>query len=631
VKSVETANLKHSHRFFRAQKCIFGWEATIMRKSLYLLAFLLFFCDLISVAQSEKEKDLVSRYNQASSDTSRINAMNNLADYYYRNQFIRKGDSISNVQSRLAEIVNDPKLLIKTYFDNAAAGITDWTTRWQFEKVASFIQQGIEHAKKVNNYDYVVFGYARLSAVLRKRGKYNEALTAAMFALNNAIQQAGDSAKAVANIEVGNYYLSRKEFTLAATNYNTAFELAVKNNNPYLKTDIQRCLANLNDAMEQYGKAKDYLLDCIHMDKEKGYREGLLKDYLAMGRLTGDEYYLNEAITLANSYQIEGYTLKAKELLLAVYLNKQDNEKALSFLNSQPQLRDYYMRDAIEDYYYERGTIHLWTNKPDSALPYFLKTESYMMSNYDVKTASNVYLDIGDCYSAKGELPKAIEYYLKALNYFQQKGEVNLEAFASKALAGYYSKVGNYERAYFYKEHATGIQDSLSILTKNAEVALLNVDRLDRQEKEELRQKLAADNRNRNLQYMSITIAICLVFVGMLVLGMFPISRLTIKLLGYFFFISLFEFIVLLLDNNILHTITHGEPLKLWLIKIVLIGMLVPIQHFLEHGITKFLSSRQLLKARKKFSLKTLWTRKKTKSHKRDADTEELENDTAVL
>ncbi len=113
----------------------------------------------------------------------------------------------------------------------------------------------------------------------------------------------------------------------------------------------------------------------------------------------------------------------------------------------------------------------------------------------------------------------------------------------------------------------------------------------------------------------------------MLIIGMFPVSKLTIKILGYISFISLFEFIVLLIDT-VLHKLTHGEPLKIWLIKIVLIAMLVPIQHFLEHRLIKYLESRKLMKARTKFTIKNLFQKTKKpapvkKSH--------FEEGTAVL
>jgi hypothetical protein len=126
---------------------------------------------------------------------------------------------------------------------------------------------------------------------------------------------------------------------------------------------------------------------------------------------------------------------------------------------------------------------------------------------------------------------------------------------------------------------------------------------------------------------MAITIAIGVVFVLMLIIGMFPVSKLTIKILGYIFFISLFEFIVLVIDT-FLHRITHGEPLKIWLIKIVLIAMLVPLQHGLEHRLIKFLESRRLLKARTAFSFQKWWKKIKKPTPVKEADFEE---GTAVL
>ena len=114
----------------------------------------------------------------------------------------------------------------------------------------------------------------------------------------------------------------------------------------------------------------------------------------------------------------------------------------------------------------------------------------------------------------------------------------------------------------------------------------------------------------------------------MFVLGMFPISKVVIKMFGYFFFISLFEFIVLLIDNFFLAHATHNDPLKLWLIKIGLIALLVPVQHFMEHHLIEFLQSRKLVEARTKFSLKRWWQkREKPASLKKTG----FEEDTAVL
>jgi hypothetical protein len=84
---------------------------------------------------------------------------------------------------------------------------------------------------------------------------------------------------------------------------------------------------------------------------------------------------------------------------------------------------------------------------------------------------------------------------------------------------------------------------------------------------------------------------------------------------------------VLLIDS-FLHRITHEEPLKIWLVKILLIAMLVPIQHYMEKGMIRFIESRKK-KMGGKFSLKKWWGR-----HKKPitpATIESIEEDSAVL
>jgi tetratricopeptide (TPR) repeat protein len=586
-----------------------------------------------SYTQSNRTTDsLWQVYKQATSDTGKVTALNKLTDYYFRNQYIREADSVLRIQLRIAELSNDENLVIKSYFNNSAANISDWSPRESYESIIRFLSEGTDFAKRSGKPEYVVVGYLRLAAVSRKRGKYNEALEYAVRALNSA-QETSDSIKALAFIELGNFYLSREEYPTASTNFNSAFEIAVRIKSRTLEADVYRSLARINDRLGQSGEAKDFLRKSIQLDRVSRDREGLVRDYIQRASLDADEYYIEQAVLLADSMGREDYRLRAKEVMMAILISRKENEKALQYLDSDPELREYYLRSGVENYYYERGTIHLWTGKPDSALYYFKMVEPYMLTHYDMKVGSNIYLDLGDLYQMINNLPMAIEYYVKARDYFLKAEEMGTVATISARLSEFYQAMGNFPQALQLNRYSVRLRDSLSQTTKTREVALLDEFRKRKQDEEILRQKEDALTRKHNIQYMSITIAICLVFVGMLILGMFPISRLTIRLLGYFFFISLFEFIVLVLDNNVLHFITHGEPLKLWLIKIVLIGMLVPVQHFLEHRITKFLESRQLLKARKKFSFRNLFASKgaahsKSRPH---GKSDNIENDTAVL
>jgi len=66
----------------------------------------------------------------------------------------------------------------------------------------------------------------------------------------------------------------------------------------------------------------------------------------------------------------------------------------------------------------------------------------------------------------------------------------------------------------------------------------------------------------------------------------------------------LFEFIILLADNRI-HEWTHGEPWKVMSFKIILVAMLFPLHHWLEHKVIHYLLTRDML-PKKSFKLASL-------------------------
>jgi predicted neutral ceramidase superfamily lipid hydrolase len=104
---------------------------------------------------------------------------------------------------------------------------------------------------------------------------------------------------------------------------------------------------------------------------------------------------------------------------------------------------------------------------------------------------------------------------------------------------------------------------------------------------------LQQTQRRNNIQYSLILILILSSFVVLLMLGSFKVSATLIHLIGFISFIFLFEFIILLADFKI-HHLTHGEPLKMLGIKIILIAFLLPLHHWLEKRVTHYLVHKRI-------------------------------------
>lgn len=108
---------------------------------------------------------------------------------------------------------------------------------------------------------------------------------------------------------------------------------------------------------------------------------------------------------------------------------------------------------------------------------------------------------------------------------------------------------------------------------------------------------------------MGITIGIVALFVMLVVLGMFKVSANTIRLIGFFAFLMFFEFVFLIFKKNIA-SITEGEPLKDLAFMIGLAALLVPLHHWLEHKVIKYLTSHNRLTASGKTLMSKVFVRK---------------------
>jgi tetratricopeptide (TPR) repeat protein len=598
-------------------------------KKLFTILLLFIFVQDVCIAQFKKQIDSLSAVsNTIKSDSEKVITLGKLADLYYTFRLNEKADSVLDRQLLIADVSNNNNLILLALFDNAILKINPSTTSEIFNKTISLIQKGIDYAISLNSYEHIGLGYTRLANLLRKRGQTDEALNKANLALGYMHNIKSDSIKALIYIELGNTHQARNESVLAANRYNTAFDIAIKIKSVPLQSEVYHCFSEMYRMLGNKDIAKEELKKSLDLNKKHNYGEGMVRDYYDLARITDELSYHEMTIELANSLKLSKYVLEAKILKFYCYMTAERNsDKALNYLKSEPDVEESIRNMGLPYYHRTIGQVFYYSYKADSALHYFKKAEADYVNKFGQKSSRGIYREMAFTYKMLNDIPNAIQYYLKAMEISKDLNDANIIASTSDSLSGLYEMQGNFKEAFIYSKQATQYQDSLRKLSEGRDIALLNVERENRKHAEEVSQEQRRLNNKRNIQYMAITIAIGVIFAVMLVLGMFPISKVTIKLLGYFFFISLFEFIVLVIDT-FLHKITHGEPLKIWLIKIFLIALLVPIQHFLEHRLIKFLESRKLLEARTRINLKKWFQKVKKPAPVKEADFEE---GTAVL
>jgi tetratricopeptide (TPR) repeat protein len=593
-----------------------------------ILALLSIFCVQSTVAQFQaKESELIQKVNKAASDSQMVSALGALAEFYSVYRLDKKADSIYQKQLLTAQLSLNKNLVVATLFDNSITNISNWTTAETFDRILAFLQKGLEYSKETGRKDYEALAYIKKSTILRKRGKPDEALHQATMAFSTLPIRGIDSLKAILFLELGDIFLAKGEPVNAFKNYNNAYDIAYDISNMRLQSEIYHHFAQLYQTLDQTPLSEAQLFKSVELNEKNNNDLGLLLDYIDLARLTDKKEYFDKAIDLANQLGIERYRLLTRRLLFAYYMAVEKNPvTALNYLNNNPDLKQSYINSGLPNYYFNIGSVYFYSNNPDSAIKYFNLAESDLQKTLDINSRVTIYKEMADCYSRLGETVKAIAYFEKAKELGSGLNDLKTDTMITHSLSELYAQAGNFKKAFEYSRQYDRDKNELQQLADQRQVVLLEVDHENSNREKEMRELANKKLREKNLQYMGITIFLAAVFTLLILIGMFPVSTFTIKVLSYFSLICLFELIVVFLEDY-MHRVTYGEPLNIWIFKVVLIAILVPIQHFVEHALIRFMESRKLIQLRNQLSLRK-WITKIKKPLPKDLD---ITEDTAVL
>jgi tetratricopeptide (TPR) repeat protein len=600
-----------------------------MRKLFCTIYIFLFFFNGFLFAQfSRKVDSLSSICDNAPSDKEKVAAYGQLAVLYYVYQLDNAGDSILQKQVRLAELSGDKQLILEAYFGDAITNITAWRSKESFDKALSFLKKGLDYSKSIASDEWLALAYARIASLYRKWGQTDNAFNNANSAFTSALNIEDDSVKIITAIELGDAYQAKNDALPAFKIYTKAYENAIAINNLPLQSEVNHRFAELYLRLGNTKTSLEYLLKNEKQNKEHNYAEGLVKDYLDLARVTDEKNYVLKAIHLGDSLHLDKYTLQAKRIMYAIYalvIKKADS--TFRYINENEDLKLFFSNRGLPSYFNTIGFIHQYAGNIDSAIHYYQKALPGIDTSFDLKNQQSVYVQLGLCFAKKGQVANAIEYYQKAYIIAADLKNLASAASCTKALGELYEISGDYKNAIAYFRKNELLKESLAELTSQKDIALAEIGNEKRNHENELAKIEKEHLTKRNLQYIAITLLIGFFFIVLFVLGTFPLNKLTIKLSGFFVFICLFEFIVLLIDSW-LHKIAHGEPLKIWMMKIFIIALLVPCQHYLEHQMIKFIESAKLVKLRTKLMEKR---NKKRTVRSAEEKFDDMENDTAVL
>lgn len=230
---------------------------------------------------------------------------------------------------------------------------------------------------------------------------------------------------------------------------------------------------------------------------------------------------------------------------------------------------------------------------------------------------------------AEALIEKKKDHYIKS-NFFRRYGQfLLLNKMDDDALAAFYrsfeeAKIISYED---YMREASFYIDSLSYVKGNMseayKYAKINNDLVNkksemakddefnrmkiRNEKKRIEflqaQEEMAQKKQFDLQYWFIGALISFLLMIFVIASQMKVSLWVVKGTGFIGVLMVFEFIILILDHKI-HHMTHGAPLWIFIIKVLILFVLFPLHHLVEKAVIKYMLEKKLVLKPQKGSLK---------------------------
>ncbi len=550
-------------------------------------------------------QELNSDLKKATTSQRKIDAYFNLSDYYFSGNR-KASDSLAFVGTSIAESSRDQKLIVSAYLKDAARFLKNGSRKEYIDKALLKADKALALSKQTKDAELLVECYTMVARIHRASGDMEKALKANNDAIVLVPDVKNDSIKIIAYSSLGRTLSVKRDMLNAFKAFLTAFNIAEQNGKPSLLISANRNLEQFYLDIGSFEKAKDYAFRTLQMDEKGKDRKAVMQDYynvasiyIAAKDIEMSEFYLGKSEKLADSLQAKDFKIQVKLGYVNMYFNNDRFKEGYDILKNTPVIFEFLRSHGMQ---YEidkaNGYLQMMLHHYDSSSYYYKKAEPFYITSATPVQAYQFYSQYSLLYKALKQWDKAIELEEKAKVLIQSTGDLETLNYVVAYLDSLYYYNNNFKVAYKYQVLHQQYSDSLRKLSEEKDILSLEIDSENKRMERAKIQEEEALVRRHNLQYMGITAAIACVFVVLIALGMFKVSATVVKATGFFAFIFLFEFIILILDNQI-HHLTHGEPWKVLLIKIVLIAMLLPFHHWLEEKVIHYLIENRLLLTKK--------------------------------
>jgi len=255
------------------------------------------------------------------------------------------------------------------------------------------------------------------------------------------------------------------------------------------------CLGDIEVIMDNLDKAKDSYLKSIEYFKRLNKKSDLTQVFIVLGNifLTQDNYfnalqYYNKGVEIAEEINFEGALEYLYSNLGITYTQIENFEKALEFLQKALEVsKKADNQNNIASIFINIGSIYYSQNDFQLAKTYYDKARTLAIENNIKSIESNSLISIGEIYEREKEYDLALEYFENSIDVArkindQYKGPKSILFARSYSNIGYvYFKKKRYRKAIKYLEMGYDLAEEsgqLKLVRNNAENLSLAYEKL---------------------------------------------------------------------------------------------------------------------------------------------------------
>jgi hypothetical protein len=575
----------------------------IRMKHFFIVIGLLFFhCCFINPAflfgqieQNEFTEQVESEIRNAKDDSVKIERLFDLA--YFHFDYLdnsRISDSICHIALDIAEASHSSNLQLAAY-DRYLKCIN---LNDNFAKALEYALKAEQISFHNASTDISLQIYSNLVKVYLSGYDYDKALEYSYKSLTVSASAENNSLKARSYLDIGKCQEGKNRKIEAFRNYLNAENLAEQVSDSNLLINCFDQLSNFYNLNKLFKKASIIKLRQIELlEKAKQV------DSIA---LMWAKYDLQEIDVNANSFR-----LNEKSMMEILDFARRWNHKRMTnfeialirtyLIESGQinQLKDLYIHHFSQELaalksndpglYFRLNALFCENeNKIDSALYHFKKAETVYKAETNIILQSKFNNRFGQFLVRQGKMDLAISKFLTSYELAKTASYFDYMLTASKELESLYAGKGDYKNAYYYAVQNKLLADSINKMSEKDQLLVMEIDHETQQRERATELEKQLISKRHSIQYSAMVIIFIVVFIVLLMLGSLKVPEWIIKSLGFFTFIFLFEFIILISDQKIIE-ITHEEPWKILLIKIFLIAFMLPLHHWVEKRMVAFL------------------------------------------